>query len=141
LNYQLRQIIRFPGRLVSELIWGFQRAFRGYSDRDWWSIDSHIAEILSKSLIRYVEKGHTVPVSYFKGDLNKADDEAASKEWDKAKEIRDAEYEKYADFFARYADGGVWASEEAAEELNGVTPAQYEEAMQWLAEHFTELWD
>jgi hypothetical protein len=41
-----------------ELKWAKQRLTRGYSDRDWWSIDHFIAGVLSKALRQYVEHGH-----------------------------------------------------------------------------------
>lgn len=135
MHYRIRQIIRFPGRLISEVVWGFQRATRGYSDRDLWGIDSHIASVLSKSLYRYVEMKNAVSVDYIDigEDLENAD-------WDAAKEKQDAEYLKYAEVFARYADGGLWESEETAQELNAVTPEEFDDAMQWLSKRFTTLW-
>lgn len=136
MNYKLRQILRFPGRLVSEVIWGFQRATRGYSDKDLWSIDSHIAGILSKSLSRYVEMKNGVSADFLEEGSDYESDEA----WNKAKALQDAEYKKYSDFFARYAENGLWHSKDAAVELNGVTEEEYDEAMQWLAKRFLTLW-
>lgn len=74
--------------------------------------------------VDYIEEGE---------DLEDAD-------WDKAKERQDEEYLKYAGVFAKYADGGVWSSREAADDLNGVTPEELDDAMQWLAKRFTTLW-
>jgi hypothetical protein len=136
MNYKLRQILRFPGRLVSEVIWGFQRATRGYSDRDLWSIDSHIAGILSKSLSRYVEMKNAVSVDY----LAEGSDYNSDEEWDKAKALQDTEYAKYSEVFARYSKNGLWHSPESAAELNGVTEEEFDEAMQWLAKRFQTLW-
>ena len=136
MNYKIRQILKFPSRMVSEVIWGFQRAFRGYSDKDLWSIDSHIANILSKSLSRYVEMKNGVSALY----LEYGDDYESDEAWDKAKAKQDAEYLKYSAVFARYAENGLWHSPEAAEELNGVTQEEYDDAMKWLASRFQTLW-
>lgn len=135
MNYKLRQILRFPDRLVSEVIWGFQRATRGYSDRDLWSIDSHIAGILSKSLSRYVEMKDAVAADFLEEGADYDSDEA----WDKAKDTQDAEYKKYAEVFTRYSENGLWHSPEAAEDLNGVTQEEFDDAMQWLVKRFHTL--
>jgi hypothetical protein len=136
MNYKLRQFLRLPITIKNEIKWAYQRATRGFSDRDWWSLDSHIANVLSKALPLYIEKGHGVNASYFEGE-DYDDDEG----WKKAEEKRDEEYRKYADIFARYADGGVWQDEITAKELNGITPNEYEDAMEWLSKHFSGLWD
>ena len=46
--------------IFTEIKWAKQRITRGYSDRDWWSIDHFIADVLSKALRQYVEAGHLV---------------------------------------------------------------------------------
>lgn len=136
MNYKLRKVLFFPRDLLRELKFAWQRATRGFSDRDWWSIDYHIADILSKALPMYIDRGHGVSMGFFEGDDFESD-EAHEKAITKQKE----EYLKYADFFKRYCDGGVWTKEETAKELNGVTTEEYEEAMQWLATNFSGLWD
>lgn len=136
MNYKLRQILNFPGRLISEVIWGFQRANRGYSDKDLWSIDSHLADIISKTLLRYVEMKNAVSVEYLKDGA----DYESSEAWDEAKELQDAEYTKYSKIFARYAENGLWYSPDAAEAVNGISQEEYDDAMQWLAKRFHTLW-
>jgi len=43
--------------LFREIRYGFQRAHRGYSDRDCWAIDEFLADILPK-MIRQLSKYH-----------------------------------------------------------------------------------
>lgn len=132
MHYRLHQLKRLPGKLFKSVIWGFQRARRGYSEADWWSIDSHIANILAQTLPEYVKRNSGVNINYIEGEGDEAFERALAK--------RNEEYLKYADFFRRYADGGIWNEAETAQELNGVTPEEYEDAMEWLSKNFAGLW-
>lgn len=135
MNYKIKRILFFPKRLINEVIWAYQRVTRGFSDRDWWSIDAFIANILSEALPKYVKDSKSISVNYIG-----LKEELTDKDWEKAEAKRNKEYTKYADFFARYADGGIWNNPETAKELNGVTPEEYKEAMRWLGKHFGSLW-
>lgn len=132
MNYKLRSIIRFPITFVKEIKYAFQRATRGYSDKDWWSIDAHIANILSKALPQYVKDSPSLSFQYYEGEGDEAFERGLAK--------RNADYLKYANFFARYYDGGIWQDEKTAQQFNGVTPEECEEAMAWLAKNFSHLW-
>lgn len=136
LYHQIWAIILFPRHLFREFKWGYQRATRGFSDKDWWSFDSHIAEILSKALPLYVSQGIGTNSTFFEGD-----DIDNEESWKQAREKQDREYLKYADIFNRYANGGVCLDDVDAKESNGVTQEEYDEAMQWLAKNFGTLWD
>jgi hypothetical protein len=88
-----------------------QRVKRGWSDRDWWSIDHHIAEILSQTLRKYVEDGHCY--------------------------IEDKEdWMKHSEVLGRYKDKYDLDFEEGE-----LYYAEVQKSMHWVAENFGRLWD
>jgi hypothetical protein len=138
----VRKVITFPRRVRDEIVFAYQRVTRGFSDRDWWSIDSHIANILSQALPKYVKDGHGISSSYLpKGYGESGDSKKDDADFAKAIKKRDAEYSKYADIFARYYNGGIWHNEESAKEFDGITEPEYKAAVAWLAKNFSGLWD
>jgi len=141
--YKLQQLLRFPRTVVNKIVSSYQRITRGYSTEDWWSLDYHLAHILSQTLVEYVERDTPISMNYFDEGADYFDEGADyddEEAYDAAVERRNTDYLKYADFFTRYCDGGMWNKKEDAEELNGVTVEEYEEAMQWLAKNFANLW-
>ena len=88
-----------------------QRIKRGWSDRDWWSINHHIASILSETLKKYVDDG----VSY----------------------IEDKEdWLKHSEVLGRYKDKYDLDFEEGE-----LYYAEVQKSMHWVAENFGRLWD
>ena len=60
---------------------------------------------------------------------------------DKMVERRDADYRKYAEIFTEYSKNGIAYDESWRHEWGGVLDTDMEDALQWLKEHFYELWD
>lgn len=121
-------------RIVKYPVWWYQRITRGYSDRDMWSADYFLAGQIAGTLRWIVEKGHGVATSYgtppnYEDDI---DDMVAR---------RDAEYLHYATIFAEYAKNGPAYNLEWQEQFGGVLDEDMKDALQWLSEHFSELWD
>jgi hypothetical protein len=88
-----------------------QRIKRGWSDRDWWSIDYHIAQILSETLKKYVEDGF----SY----------------------IEDKEdWLKHSEVLSKYKD-----HRELSYEEQELYYKEVQESMHWVADNFGRLWD
>jgi hypothetical protein len=135
MNYKIKRILFLPKRIINEIVWSYQRITRGFSDRDWWSIDVFIAKVLSEALPKYVRDSKSISIHYIG-----LKEELTDEEWANAEAKRDKDYMKYADFFARYADSGIWNNSKDAKELNGVTPEEYKDAMRWLGKHFGNLW-
>jgi hypothetical protein len=129
----LRKIVRFPRKVIFEARYARQRVVRGFSDRDWWSIDMFLAQVLAEALPKYVKDGHGVSGYYIKGETDE--------DFEAAVAVRDAEYLKYADIFKRFSENGVWEKEEDAKEFDAASGAEMKEALEWLAAHFTQLWD
>jgi hypothetical protein len=115
--YKVKRCIKAP---FMELKYAYQRVTRGFSDRDWWSLDNHIAEILSKALPKYVKDGHGVSTIYYE----------EGESWDTEIEVllsrRDPDYLRMAAMFANYDE----RSDEEMKEMSA-----------WLGKHFGTLWD
>lgn len=115
--YKVKRCIKAP---FMELKYAYQRVTRGFSDRDWWSLDNHIAEMLSKALPKYVKDGHGVSSMYYE------DGEDWDVDVDILKARRDADYLRMAKMFANYDD----RSSKDSQEMSA-----------WIAKHFETLWD
>jgi hypothetical protein len=63
--------------------WFFQKLFRGYSKRDLWSLDYHLADLILPRLIAFEKmKRNGVPGILCKVDGTEQDFEKESQEWE-----------------------------------------------------------
>lgn len=127
-----RYIIYRPFRSVKH---AYQRVTRGYDDADMFNGDAYLARQISATLIWIVENGHGVSTAY------QDPDEGWHPDVDRMVERRDADYRKYAAIFAEYGRNGLAWDEAWLKEFGGVLDTDMEDALQWLKEHFYELWD
>ncbi|OII61171.1 hypothetical protein BJP40_06490 [Streptomyces sp. CC53] len=103
-----------------EPVWAWQRARRGYSERDLWSLDTYIAGVVGAGVQHLKEVKHSHPV------------EVTEQEWD---DILD----RIAGPLLAYAEGKFDPGLSFEDEL-----VQYEaarEAMRLFAEHLGSMWD
>ena len=125
----LRAVRRSPYRVK----WWYQRARYGFSDRDSWSGDHYIAGIIAGIMEKIVNEGYGVAMSYAEGD------------WDTPVDVmverRDAEWNKYIAIFREYSKNGPAINQEWKDDFGGVLDSDMREALQWLSNHFQELWD
>lgn len=132
MNYRIMRMFKFLKRIPFQFKWAYQRITRGYSDRDWWNGDFYLAGIIAGIMEGIVTKGHGVASSY-------ADD------WDTPQEImverRDTEWNKYISIFREYSNNGPAIDQEWVENFGGVLDKDMQDALQWLSQHFQELWD
>lgn len=119
-------------RLIKAPYWWYQRARYGYADCDWWNGDYYLAGIVAGIMENIVKDGHGVATSY-------ADD------WSTPVEVmierRDAEWNKYIAIFREYSKYGPAHNQEWKDDLGGVLDEDMQDALQWLSQHFQELWD
>ena len=119
-------------RFIKTPYWWYQRARYGYADCDWWSGDWYLAGIIAGIMEKIVKDGHGVATSY-------ADD------WDTPVEVmverRDADWNKYIAIFREYSKNGPAMNQEWKNEFGGVLDEDIQDALQWLSNHFQELWD
>ena len=115
--------------------WWYQRAKRGYSDRDMWSADMYLAGVFAGVLQWYIDNGVGVPMFYA------ADDDQYGKNVDDMVIRRDDEYSKHILIFKEYSINGLAFDEDWQKEFGGILDEDIEASMHWLANHFTELWD
>lgn len=112
-----------------------QRVFRGYSDADCFNGDTYLAGQIANVLTWIVENGHGVAMYYGYGmDIENPNvDEMVRR--------RDEDYLHYAAIFREYNINGPAINEEWKKEFGGLLDQEIQDALQWLARHFTEIWD
>jgi len=54
---------------------------------------------------------------------------------------RNTDYLKHIEIFNRYRNNGIAWDEEDTKDFGGVLDKDIKASVQWLEEHFTELWD
>jgi hypothetical protein len=107
------------------LVYNTQRINRGFSDRDAWNGDTHIAGTIAGLLRWYTSPlNHGVAMSY-------ADPLDSTDNVNLMAKRRDEDYERIADIFSRY---------HKSKYDDSVTDEEINEALDWLKIHFRELW-
>lgn len=115
--------------------WWYQRARRGFSDRDMWNADHYLAGIFAGVLQWYIDKGMGVPMAYI------SEDDPYGEDVNAMAFRRDADYSKHIAVFNEYLNNGLAYNKDWQEEFGGVLDEDIKASVQWLSEHFTELWD
>jgi len=126
IHRKARTIVRTPK-------WWYQRIARGYSDKDMWNADMYIAKILAGTLRWYIKNSQGLPTAY--GTPPDYTDLA------RASILRDTDYEYFASIFYEYYKNGPSFNDAWKKEFGGVSEEEYNQAMDWLKKHLTELWD
>ena len=120
-------------RFLKTPYWWYQRARYGFSDRDWWNGDWYLSGVIAGIMEKIVKDGHGVATSY------------AYKDWETPVDImverRDAEFNKYILIFREYSKNGPAIDQEWKDRFGGVLDSDMKDALLWLSEHFSELWD
>lgn len=135
IKYNFRRIKAAIRRAFYTPKWWYQRAKRGYSDRDMWNADTYLAGVFAGVLQWYIDNGIGVSMAYA------ADDDQYGKNVDDMAIRRDDEYSKHILIFKEYSINGLAFDEEWQKEFGGVLDEDIEASMHWLANHFIELWD
>ena len=137
LNIVYRSVVRWVksiARIPHEVKWANQRVVRGYSDKDAWNGDNFLAGQIAGILELLVNQSHSVPMSYGFGlDEYAPDVEIMA-------ERRDADYKNIIMVYKEYHTNGIACDEEWQKEFGGVLDKDMKDALQWLVEHFEELW-
>ncbi len=127
----IRSVIYSPRKIK----WAYQRMVRGYSDADVWNADTYLAGQIAGIMRSLAKNGNTIPTSYGHGlDEFYPDTDIMLKR-------RNADYDSVSMTFAEYHTNGPAYDESWKNEFGGVLDKDMEEALQWLVEHFQELWD
>ena len=111
----------------------YQRARYGYSDRDWWNGDFYLSGVIAGIMEDIINKGHGVSTSYDYGDWKTPIETMV--------ESRDVEFNKYIAIFREYSKNGPAIDQEWKDRFGGVLDSDMKDALLWLSEHFSELWD
>lgn len=109
----------------------FQRARRGYSDQDAWNGDLYLASQIAGIMQWHIDKGIGVSSAY--GTWEESTDVLV--------ERRNKDYAKHIAVFQEYRKNGPAFNQEWKDDFGGVLDEELNESLQWLVEHFTELWD
>lgn len=135
-------------RLVGRVRWSVQRARRGWSDRDAWGVDRHLARVASEMLAHLAEHTHGWPGT---------DEFPTFEEWTAALRHHSAVLALYVHDNGAHAEAQEawfelskdWAADPTDTEAAAVRMRQLEEeqydaavaSMHWIAEQFGGLWD
>lgn len=134
--YKIRSLVNAPRYWHKDIKHAYQRVRYGYSDRDCWNGDNHLARQIAGILRWHVYHGNGVSMLYLPAAMDYSD-----LEFELAVEARNAEYLHYADIFEEYAKNSIAIDEEWQKELGGILDRDMKSALQWFSEHFYELWD
>ena len=126
----IRSVIYSPRKIK----WSYQRMVRGYSDRDAWNGDNFLAGQIAGILELLVNQSYSVPMSYGFGLDEYTPDIKIMVE------RRDADYKNIIMIYKEYHNNGIASDEEWQKEFGGVLDKDMKDALQWLVEHFEELW-
>jgi hypothetical protein len=135
IKFRIKRLYKLIMRSVYYPKWWYQRVTRGFSDRDMWNADNYLAGVFAGVLQWYVNKGIGVSMAYA------SEDDPNGENLDDMVARRDADYLFYASIFEEYKDNGPAYNEEWQKLFGGVLDEDIKAALQWLSEHFTELWD
>jgi hypothetical protein len=117
LRHRVRRL--YPRALMREIKWGVQRWRRGYSDRDVWGLDSHLARVISGGVRQLITELHGHP------------GEMTFEEWQAILAKIAAGFEAHMTLHEEYPD------EDRGAELE----RQWEEGSRLFLEWFAGLWD
>jgi hypothetical protein len=130
---RLAGLMKSIKRFFDKPYWWYQRARYGHSDRDWWNGDWYLSGVIAGIMEKIVNEGHGVATSY------------AYEDWetpvDTMVERRDADWNKYIAIFREYSKHGPAMDQEWKDNFGGVLDKDMQDALQWLSQHFQELWD
>jgi len=120
-------IPRFFSNIKSQIKWAWQRVFRGYDDRWYWSLDGHLNWIIP-ICVRKMKKGMGCPSSLY----NKKNKRDECKEWHKILEKIAQGFEANEKIFSKY----LWKGKRF-EKLD----KKYKDGMKLFVKYFDNLWD
>ena len=132
INRLYRSFIHDVRNVIFTPKYWYQRARYGYSDRDCWNGDQYLSGIVAGIMKKIIDDGYGVAISY-------ADN------WNTPIEImterRDTDWKKYIELFEEYSKNGPAFDQEWIDQFGGVLDKDMQDALQWLSQHFQELWD
>lgn len=146
-GYRVSYSIIRPHLVIAEwwrqVVWAWQRVFRGWDDRASWSVDYWLDDKMIAILTRLKETKHGTPTDFFDGFEHDENYGYSDEDHNKATTLWDAEIDKMISAFK--------ASKEL-EELDFITREQYsaerkrlngifEEGMKSFTKYYKSLWD
>ena len=128
---RVERFIQSPRHFIYSIKYFIQRGKRGYSDKDLWSADMYLAEVIAGILESYTKNklGVGYPYMTIDGDVDHMFDEMVK------------DYLKYAKLFKEYADNGLADDQEWKDKFGGLTEEELKDILAWLSNIYTGLWD
>lgn len=167
LYYTLQRYWEMPGNWCDNVKWGWQRARRGWSVRDTWSVDWYLTEIIPPMLKYLKEHKHGIPNQAFRpsdpvgkyGGHTDAAFKKAEKRWNKELDKMIYTFETARNMtehswfyqpsdkwskreFDKYNKMWLdWKHEPAPRAMTKSECRRYEEGWKSFQENFFSLWD
>jgi len=128
---------------IKSFKWRRQRAYRGFSNEDWWSFDSHLARVIAAGCRKFIAEGHGYPMfpeetAAWETSQGNAQETAESLRAQFPADEQVARWNKILDEIASGFEG--YADGEASSVVDAQNPA-FKRAMSLFAEWFPALWD
>jgi hypothetical protein len=146
-RYTPFHIYKWITDIPREIKWAYQRVTRGWSDRDVWSMDYHLSNILVGMLRRLKETKHGVPLD-FCGDWGEKTSthflpmEESIKLWDACLDEMIEGFEARGEMDELTYPTSCGKEEKKVWEHNmALLSARKERALALFAKHFDSLWD
>lgn len=146
-GYRVSYSIIRPHLVIEEwwrqILWAWQRVFRGWDDRASWSVDYWLDDKMIEILTRLKETKHGTPMSFFDGFDYNENYEYSDEDHKKANALWDAEIDKMISAFkaSKELEEVVFVTKEQyfaeCERLNSV----FEEGMKSFTKYYKALWD
>ena len=118
--------------MINKIKYAYQRITRGFSDKDCFNGDVFIAGQIAGIMQWMIDNGHGVS-TFYADDLDTPIEIMV--------ERRNADFTKIIEIFREYSENGPAINEDWKSEFGGVLDKDMAIALQWLSEHFQELWD
>ena len=97
--------------------------------------DQEIALIISKVMLRLVDKKQGFPVSYLE-EFEGLDDEKVKEKCDNGYKKFSNDLKYYSSLFEEYSKEGIAINDKIKKKYGGLSEEEYEDMMKWLSEYF-----
>ena len=139
LRYYLLHPLKFVSQFFSEMKYAWQRAMRGWDERQTWSVDYHYSRIFSELIPYFKKVNGGVPFSILEQVAGKRVlmGEETEDEFKQASQLWDDVLNEIADGFAYYYDHQMNFYENEDYEL---IDKKLNRSLELLVKHFRDLW-
>lgn len=136
IRWSIKRKYVYPLSIIRKIKSFFQRGRRGWADSDIWNADIYLARIIADTLEWYAsDKSAGVSMKYA------TEEDPWGKDIEGMVDRRNKDYLQYAAIFREFSVNGIAFDEDWKNKYGGVYEEEIKQAVIWLAEIYTSLWD